>query len=103
MATVIGTKKGLENMATQPASKGTINGVRIDVVALLVAGHPLPAATQDERRIALHVQRVGERMERQGWLPDLRRRRMLDVIAREAIRCEHPEEPTAEPSDNRGG
>ena len=95
MSLLMGTKRGLENIATQPASRGTINGVRIEVVAIMVGGTPVLTATPDERRIALYTQRVGEKLERQGWLPDLRRKRMLDVIVREAVRCKAPK-PGAE-------
>lgn len=71
-------------MSTPAASSAIINGVRVAMVARLVSGVPDIMSTPDERRIALHVQRVGEKLERKGYLPSLRRSRMLAVIVEEA-------------------
>lgn len=101
MSTILGTKQGLENMATQPASKGTINGVRIEVVALCVAGKAPADISENEERIAAYVARVGKKLEQQGWLPDLRHRRMLDCIVREASLVP-PEMPLVEPGIGLG-
>lgn len=70
-----------------------INGVRVNVVAVLVAGKPLATATADERRIALKVQRVGEKLERKGYYPEFRREVMLETIVAEAKKCVPPRNP----------
>lgn len=91
-------------MSAAERSIAVINGVRIAAVAQLVAGNPLASST-DERRIARKAQRIGEKLERQGWLPDLRRKRMLDVIVREAFRCDppgHREKAPVAPQDALG-
>jgi hypothetical protein len=101
-----------------PAAKQRVNGVRVGVVAMLVAGK-VTACTPEEYRIALKVQRVGERLERKGWLPELRRRAMLRKIVLEAKQVrvspqaggsqpdgdacsEAPAERPAEPAHNTG-
>lgn len=72
-----------------PASKAVINGVRVSTVAVLVSGRDV-RCTPAEFRIALKVQRLGEEMERKGYLPMLRRRAMLRKIVDEANRVPVP-------------
>lgn len=75
---------------TDGSKNVTINGVRIDMVAKLVGGHHDMTATEDEERIAKRVRRVGEKMEREGFLPELRRIRMQRVMMDEAMATKAP-------------
>lgn len=64
----------------------TINGVRLAMVAKLVGRTEDVTATPREREIAAYLRRLGERMERKGYLPELRRKHMMRVMQREAMR-----------------
>jgi hypothetical protein len=67
----------------------TLNDISPDRVARLVSGHLPLDATRREHEIAGKLRKLGEEMERKGYLPDLRRRemrrRMLEMV-REAGR-----------------
>lgn len=61
-----------------------INGVRLDVVARLVGNQEDVTATPRERDVAAKVRQVGERLERKGVLPELRRRQMVRAMVLQA-------------------
>jgi hypothetical protein len=57
-----------------------VTSPRLDTVARLVGTGDDVTATDDERAIAAVLRRLGEKMEREGWLPELRRRHMARVM-----------------------
>lgn len=66
-----------------------INGVRLDVVARLVGSKfygEYDDATPDEFRIAAKIRTLGAKMERQGYLPAIRRQHMQRAMVNEAQR-----------------
>lgn len=77
----------MNDPSTKPAETQSINGINLDRVAQLVSGRFPIDATQDEHRIAENVRRYGEKLEREGYMPQFRRpammRRMVE-LAREA-------------------
>lgn len=56
----------------------------LDRIARLVSGREDVTATPEERAIAKKTRSIGERMEREGYLPSLRRDRMMRVMMDEA-------------------
>ncbi len=50
---------------------------RPDIIAALVGNNEDVTATTREREIASKLRTLGERLERKGYLPELRRRHML--------------------------
>lgn len=66
------------------AMSQVINGVRLEMVAKLVGGIEDVTATLREREVALVVRRVGERLERKGLLPALRREQMKRAMLLQA-------------------
>lgn len=72
-----------------PASDGgaAINGVRLDRVAAIVSSKPPLDATAEEWRIARVTIAYGERLEREGYMPQFRRPAMLRRMAEEARRA----------------
>ena len=52
-------------------------------IARLVSGHAVPDATIREHLIAGKLRKLGEEMEREGYLPAIRRQRMVAVMMRE--------------------
>jgi hypothetical protein len=58
--------------------------IDIDRIARLVAGRIDITATQKEQEIAKQLRRIGERMEREGFLPSMRRAHMLRLLHDEA-------------------
>lgn len=62
----------------------TINGIRLEMVAKLVGRTAAGTATPREREVARKVRQVGERLERKGYLPELRRRQMMQAMVLQA-------------------
>ena len=54
-----------------------------DTIARFVSGHQVPDATIREHLIAGKLRKLGEKMEREGYLPAIRRQRMVAVMMRE--------------------
>lgn len=65
-----------------------INGIDLERVAALVSGKPSLMATREEHRIAEAARKYGEKLERQGYIPAVRRaamQREMVRLAREAV------------------
>ena len=60
--------------------------INIERVARLVGNHEDVTATDEERALAKKLRRIGDKMERQGYLPGIRRAHMLRVLREEAGR-----------------
>jgi hypothetical protein len=70
----------LAGRATAPAKP------RPDIIAKLVGNGDDVTATPREREIAAVLRKLGAKMEREGYLPELRRRHMLRVMREECGR-----------------
>jgi hypothetical protein len=53
---------------------------RPEVIAKLVGNNEDLTATEREREIAKKLRDIGKKMEREGYLPELRRKHMLRVM-----------------------
>jgi ribosomal protein S21 len=69
----------------------TLNGINLERVAKLVSGMFPIDATQDEHRIADAVRKYGQQIEREGYLPDLRRKAMYERVVELAQAMRDPE------------